>query len=379
MRQGACPAQKTANATAGVSASGVGSCSIRLRLSEMVRAMRMGLKSPEAIRRRDLLISCAIPAMVFAIALTVSWLPDFSQAATSQNSQFAIKSNVNVVLLHVTVRDRDGNLAGQLNQSAFQVYEDGVPQQIESFSHEDVPVTIGLVVDDSGSMKPKRPEVNAAALAFVRSSNPRDEMFVVNFNDSVSFGLPRDTPFTDQSELLKLALSNTEPEGRTALYDAISYAVEHIKQGTHDKKALIVVSDGGDNISKHTLSETMALAVRSDAMIYAIGVFDLDDLDRNPRVLKELAKATGGGSFFPTSTKDVRAICEGIALEIRNQYTLTYKSSNKKQDGSYRRIKVKVSVPSLGRLTVRARSGYYAPSSTESKLDFNASRHENSD
>ena len=341
--------------------------------------MRMRGKSPEGIRRRSPLAYCAIPAIVFAIALATAWSRDLSQATSASNSQFTIKSNVDVVLLHMAVRDRDGNLVGQLHKDDFQIYEDRVPQEIESFSHEDVPVTVGLVVDNSGSMKTKRPEVVAAALAFVRSSNPRDEMFVVNFNDVVSFGLPRNLPFTDQPDQLSVALSSAEPEGRTALYDAISYAIGHLKQGNHDKKALIVVSDGGDNISKYTLSETMALAVKSDAMIYTIGLFDLDDFDRNPRVLKELAKATGGDSFFPHSIKEVRTICESIALEIRNQYTITYKSSNQKQDGSYRSIKVKVHGLDHGHLVVRARSGYYAPSNSESKWGFKASRHESSD
>ncbi len=297
--------------------------------------------------------------MIFT--LTASWSKELIQKQPVQENQFEIKSSVNEVLVHVTVRDRAGNLVGLLKKDNFQVYEDGIPQQIDYFSHEDLPVTVGLVVDNSGSMKPKRPEVNTSTLAFVRSSNPQDEMFVVNFNDGVSFGLPRNMPFTDQQDQLKWALSSTEATGRTALYDAISDAVAHLKQGSHDKKAIVVVSDGGDNASKHSLSETMTLAVKSDAMIYTIGIFDMDDLDRNPHVLKELAKATGGDAFFPESTKDVLEICQRIAFEIRNQYTITYVSSNKKQDGSHRSIKVKVEEPDHGRLMVRARSGYYAP------------------
>jgi VWFA-related protein len=314
----------------------------------------------------------AIPAIILTVVLAAGWSRDRFQDSPDQANQFKIKSSVNVVLLHVTVRDRAGNLVGQLNKDNFQIYEGGILQQIESFSHEDVPVTVGLVVDNSGSMRSKRPEVIAAALAFDRSSNPQDEMFVVNFNDGVSFGLPRNTPFTDQPDQLKLALSSVEPTGRTALYDAVSDAAAHLKQGSHDKKALIVVSDGGDNASKHTLAETMALAVKSDAMIYTIGLFDPDDPDRNPRVLKELAKATGGDAFLPESIKDVQTICERIALEIRNQYTVTYVSSNKKSDGSYRRIKVIVSAPNHGRLKVRARSGYYAPLSATSQWESKA-------
>jgi Ca-activated chloride channel homolog len=341
-------------------------------------AMRERSKSSSSIRKVASVVACGILAAGLTVALSTSWSKDISQNQPSQPSQFEIKSNVNVVLVHMTARDRDGNLAGQLDKDNFQIYEDGVLQQIESFSHEDVPVTVGLVVDNSGSMKPKRSEVIAATLAFVRSSNSQDEMFVVNFSDGVSFGLPRSTPFTDQPDQLKLALSSVEPIGKTALYDAVYSAVRHLKQGSHDKKALVVVSDGGDNASRHTLSETMALAVKSDAMIYSIGVFDLDDPDRNPHVLKEVAKSTGGDAFFPESTRDVRTICERIALEIRNQYTVTYISSNKKQDGTYRSIKVKVSAPDRGHLKVRARSGYYAPSNTESKRESKAHGNESS-
>jgi Ca-activated chloride channel homolog len=323
------------------------------------------LKALGLVRRVVILIFCAIPVVVLTFALTTSWSSEASQNQPGQTSQFEIKSNVNVVLLQMTVRDRNGNLVGELDKDNFQVYEDGILQQIESFDHEDIPVTVGLVVDNSGSMQPKRPEVIAAALAFVRSSNRQDEMFVVNFNDRVSFGLPRNVPFTDQPGLLKLALSNIETTGRTALYDAVSGAVEHLKQGNHEKKALIVVSDGGDNASRHTLPESMVLAVKSDAVIYAIGPLDPNDIDRNPRVLKELAKATGGDAFFPRSTKDVSGICERIALEIRNQYTVSYISSNRKPDGSYRKIKVKEKDAGHGHLIIRTRSGYYVPSSNE--------------
>ena len=323
-------------------------------------------------RRVALLGSCAILAIGLTISLSSSWSKEFFQNQPDQPNQFEIKSSVNVVMLHATVRDRDGNLVGQLNKGDFQVYEDGALQQIESFSHEDIPVTVGLVVDNSGSMKPKRPEVIAAALAFVHSSNSKDEMFVVNFNYSVSFGLPRDTPFTDQPDQLRLALSGVAAMGRTALYDAISDAVGHLRRGNHYKKALIVVSDGGDNASRHALAETVAAAVKSDAMIYTIGLFDENDPDRNPQVLKKLSKVTGGDAFLPESLPAVQTICERIALEIRNQYTVTYISSNKKQDGSYRSLKVKVNAPDHGRLVVRARSGYYSPSITESKRESEA-------
>ena len=184
-----------------------------------------------------------------------------------------------------------------LHKEDFQVYENGVLQQIEHFSHEDIPVTVGLVLDNSASMRPKRSEVIAAAMAFARSSNPQDQMFVVNFNEHVSFGLPANTPFTDQTAQLADALSKFHANGETALYDAVAAALDHLKQGNRDKKVLIVISDGGDNASKHNLGQIMAGAGQSDAIIYTIGLFDEDDPDRNPHVLKQLAKDTGGDSF----------------------------------------------------------------------------------
>ena len=170
---------------------------------------------------------------------------------------------------------------------------------IEYYSHEDIPVTVGLVLDNSGSMGPKRDEVIAAALAFARSSNPQDQMFVVNFNEHVSFGLPADMPFTDQTAQLQAALSKFKANGETALYDALAVALEHLKKGNRDKKVLIVVSDGGDNASKYKLSQILAMAGQSDAIIYTIGIYTEEDPDKNPDALRQLSKATGGEAFFP--------------------------------------------------------------------------------
>jgi VWFA-related protein len=210
-------------------------------------------------------------------------------------------------------------------------------------------------------MRPKRSEVIAAAMAFARSSNPQDQMFVVNFNEHVSFGLPANTPFTDQAAQLQDALSKFHANGETALYDAVAAALDHLKKGNRDKKVLIVISDGGDNASKHNLGQIMAGAGQSDAIIYTIGLFDEDDPDRNPHVLKQLAKDTGGDSFLPESLRDVVPLCERIARDIRNQYTLCYIPLNRNQDGAYRAIQVKAMATSLGRLSVRTRAGYYAP------------------
>ncbi|NDQ55512.1 MAG: VWA domain-containing protein [Acidipila sp.] len=275
-----------------------------------------------------------------------------------QDDQYKLKVNVDMVVLSATVLNHSGAPVSGLVKEDFQVYEDGVLQQITHFSHEDVPVTVGLVVDNSRSMRPKREDVVLAAVAFARSSNPKDQMFVVNFNEYVSFGLPADLPFTDKPGQLQVALSSVRADGKTALYDAVAAALEHLKKGTRDKKVLIVVSDGGDNASQHKLDQVMALANQSDAMIYTLGIFDDEDLDKNPGVLKRIAKATGGETFLPKLLNEVSPICERIAHDIRSQYTIAYVPTNRSQDAKYRNIQVKATGAGQGKLSVRTRAGY---------------------
>jgi Ca-activated chloride channel family protein len=275
---------------------------------------------------------------------------------------YTIRVTVDEVVLHATAQNHKGTLISGLGKEDFRVYEDGVPQEIKHFSHEDIPVTVGLVVDNSGSMRPKRADVIAAALAFVRSSNPMDQMFVVTFNEKVSFGLPGDMPFTDDVVKLGTALSRISANGETALYDAVAAALEHLKKGGRDKKVLIVISDGGDNASRHNLAQIRTIAGHPDAIIYTIGIFDEQDSDQNPHVLKQLAKDTGGEAFLPESLKEVLPICERIARDVRNQYTIAYIPSNRKPDGTYRNILVRASAPGRGHLVIRTRAGYFAPS-----------------
>ena len=277
---------------------------------------------------------------------------------------YTLRMNADMVILNAVVLDHHNAFVSGLTRDDFQIYEDGVPQQIGSFSHDDIPVTVGLVIDNSGSMAPKRDDVIAAALAFARSSNPLDQIFVVNFNDRVSFGLPPGMPFTDRPEQLELALSRIRTIGQTALYDAITVALDHLKQSSLDRKVLILISDGGDNASTRTLTQAIDMAKRSTAMMYAIGIFDEQDGDQHPAILTRFAKETGGEAFFPQSSKQIVALCEGIARDIRNQYTLTYIPANAGQDGRYRAIAVKASAPGRGRLSVRTRAGYSAPIET---------------
>jgi VWFA-related protein len=235
-----------------------------------------------------------------------------------------------------------------------------VPQRIRLFSNEDIPVTVGLVVDHSTTMRPKIAEVSAAARTFVRSSNPQDQMFVVNFNEKVSLGLPAAIRFTDSTAELESAITIEHAGGQTALYDAIAKALEELQAGSRDKKVLIVVSDGGDNASARKLAHVMKLAGQSSAIIYTVGVFDQDDPDRNPGVLKHLAQATGGEAFFPGLIGEVVPICERIARDIRHQYTIGYVPLNPARDGAYRAIRVLVRARGHEGLSVRTRTGYIA-------------------
>jgi VWFA-related protein len=275
--------------------------------------------------------------------------------------------DVALVVLHATVSDRKGGFVSNLGEQDFVVYEDGVPQRIRHFKNEDVPVTVGLVVDHSTTMRPKLAEVAAATRTFVRSSNREDEMFVVNFNETVSLGLPGRIRFTDNTTELENAITSMPTGGQTALYDAIAKALEELQAGSRDKKVLIVVSDGGDNASARTLAQVMNLAGQSSAVIYTIGVFDEENPDRNPGMLKRLAQATGGEAFLPEQLSDVETICARIARDIRHQYTIGYVPINLSRDGAHHAIRVVARAKGLDRLSVRTRTGYIA--SGEPRLD----------
>jgi len=309
------------------------------------------------------LLLCLIALAILIAFPGAAWSQIVSAPSQNHSSDnYTLKVDANLVILSTTVVDSHNALVSGLNKKDFQVYEDHVLQQITDFSHEDLPVTVGLVIDNSGSMASKRSDVIAAAMSFARSSNSQDQMFVVNFNEHVSYGLPAGIPFTDKLDQLQLGLSDITAIGETALYDAIAVALDHLKQGSCDKKVLILISDGGDNASKHNLAQVIEMARHSGAIIYAIGIFDEQDGDQNPSVLKRFAKETGGEAFFPQSSKELSLICEGIAHDIRNQYTLAYVPKILKQDGGYRVIDVKVSSTSRGRLSARTRTGYFVPS-----------------
>jgi Ca-activated chloride channel family protein len=285
---------------------------------------------------------------------------------------YKIKTQVSLVVLHVSVlNDRSAFVPG-LKEENFRVFEDKVEQKLSVFKQEDVPVSFGLVIDNSGSMRAKRPQVNAAALTFVKTSNPEDEGFVVNFNDD--YYLDTEHDFTSDLGEMKTALERIDARGSTALYDAVIGSLDHLKKGTRDKKVILVVTDGEDNASRHSLENAVEQAQRTNALIYAVGVFSDDDIKHDHRAMKrarsalsQLANATGGLAFFPENADDTEAICTQIARDIRNQYTLAYYPTNTARDGSFRSVQVQVLAPrGTGKLSVRTRSGYYAPRSRAS-------------
>jgi VWFA-related protein len=268
-----------------------------------------------ALRTLLLVVSAAIYPVASGAA---------DQNAKSNPGQFTISDNVDLVLLDVSVKDARGGYVTGLGKNDFQVFEDGHGRPVTQFASVDTPVTVGLVVDNSGSMRGKRPEVVLAGLSFARQSNPDDEFFVVNFNNSVVRGLPADVMFTDKLQPLRAALYYGEPSGQTALYDAIAYSLKHLEYSHRDKRTLIVVSDGGDNVSKTSFPELMGLIEASRATIYTVGLYDPDDRDINPGVLKKMAAVSGGEFFEPGKLSDVIPVFEKISKDIRNCYTIGY-------------------------------------------------------
>ncbi len=287
-----------------------------------------------------------------------------------KGQEYTINVDVNLVVIHATVLDKKGRMVDNLQENNFRVYEDGVQQKLSVFSHADIPVTMGIVIDDSGSMREKRQSVNAAALTFVKTSNPQDQVFVVNFNDVYYLDTPGE--FASNIEDLKTALDKIDSRGGTALYDAIYASLDHLKLGNRDKKALLVITDGEDNASRYSFDELLRYAQKSNAVIYTIGLLGSEQPGglfkihrggekRAAKVLEKVAEATGGQAYFPKSLDAVEGTCRQIARDIRNQYTLAYYPTNAKKDGTFRPVKVDAFVDNGHKLTVRTRPGYYAP------------------
>ena len=286
-----------------------------------------------------------------------------SALGQKQDQDYTIRTTSRLVLLDVSVKDSAGGFVSGLTKDNFKIYEEGKPQQISQFGGADQPVTVGIVVDESGSMGPKRAEAIAAALEFIKASNPHDEIFVVNFNERARRGLPDTVPFSDDIEQLSKALWRGVPEGRTALYDAVELALRQLQMGRRDRKAMIVISDGGDNVSVHKWPEVMHDVLDSLVTIYSIGIFDEDDPERDPRVLDKLAHMSGGASYFPKTIPEVVPVCRQIAKDVRARHTVGYVPPM--EGKSLRHVKVEASTEDHRKLNTRTRSSYIFEPETE--------------
>ena len=281
-----------------------------------------------------------------------------AQSDTNDSGVFVFKKQVEEVVVHATVVDDKQHMITNLERGAFTVFEDGQPQTITSFRHEDIPVAMGIVIDNSGSMREKREKVNKAALNLVRASNAQDEVFVVNFSDEYYL----DQPFTSNINLLKEALEKYETRGGTALYDAVVASADELRKHARlQKRVLFVVTDGEDTASRESLEQAVRrLSEENGPTVYALGLLGEEKQKRARRALETMAERTGGISFFPKTLDEVDAISRTVAHDIRNQYTIGYKPSTPKNVGGYRTIKVEARAHGYRKLTVRTRSGYYA-------------------
>jgi Ca-activated chloride channel family protein len=299
------------------------------------------------------------------IAFSIAALACVAASATPLAQVFRAASDL--VVLQVAVHNRRDEPVADLTKNEFSVWEDGVAQEVRFFDSWDQPVAIGLVVDNSASMMPKRREVVEAAQAFVKGSNPDDHVFTVNFNERVSFGLPDSVLFSSDPDVLHRAVSTIGASGQTALYDAVSVGLERVAMSSLDQRVLVVISDGTDNRSRLPYKDVLQRAMRANTVIYAVGIFDPID-GGNRKALKELATTTGGMAFFPEKLDEVRAVLDRICLDVRHRYTIGYVSTNHKRDGAFRKIRVTAVDRERRRpLEARARTGYLAAGGEQSR------------
>jgi Ca-activated chloride channel homolog len=285
---------------------------------------------------------------------------------TAEQRDFTIQTTSRLVLLDVSVKDAAGGFVSGLSKDSFKVFENGAPQEISQFGNSDIPVTVGIAVDESGSMRPKRGQVITAAWVFIQASNPMDEMFIVNFNEKPRRGLPDDVLFSDKPLQLRSALWEGTPEGRTALYDAIEMSLHQLEFGRQAKKTLVVISDGGDNHSTHTLEDVKRDVLSSLATIYTVGIYDEDDPERNEPVLRDLARVSGGVFYHPKALDEIVPICRQIAQDIRTRYTIGYIPAT--EGKAVRHIKVTAASAEHPKLVVRTRTSYlFGGNTTEAK------------
>jgi Ca-activated chloride channel homolog len=296
---------------------------------------------------------CALQTLIMTGAGSL-----LASARSEEDQEYVIRSEARLVLLDVSVKDRQGGFVSGLTKENFTVFENGHPQHIVAFDHGDPPVTVGILVDESRSMTPKRPAVLTAAMAFFAESNRNDEIFVLNFNDTVQRGLVSPSLFSDDLQELRTALFAGVSEGRTALNDAVVAGLEQLELGKRDKKTLVLISDGGDNASSHNRKDMLERVERSRATIYTIGLFDAEDPDADPGILRALARISGGEAYFPASPEEMVPTCRRIARDMRARYTLGYVPAGGSGANDVRNIRVGASAPGHSSLITQTRSRY---------------------
>jgi Ca-activated chloride channel homolog len=295
-------------------------------------------------------------ALVAAVPLLMA--SGHAQSAAEQ----VFRAHSDLVVLHVNVFRGRSDAVANLPREAFTIIEDGKPQQLSFFNNADVPVSVGLVIDNSGSMIARHKLVVEGSLAFANGSHPEDELFTVVFNEHIRFGLPPAVPFTKTPGMVHATLSRFPAGGRTALHDAVVAAIDHLENATHQKRVLIVLSDGEDNASRLTRDEMLDKAARSNTIIYTVSHARVGRTggDGDRRVLRKLADTSGGTAFFPSTDQEAVGAFEAIAGNIRRGYALGYVPTNSSHDGGFRRVLVRVRAPGHTNLRVRARDGYLA-------------------
>jgi Ca-activated chloride channel homolog len=303
--------------------------------------------------------------LLSSLILTCGLLPAQQPAGAQAQSDTTFRADTRLVLLPVSVSDRSGKLVTNLPQKAFKVFENGAEQPIKIFKREDVPISLGIIVDNSGSMREKRLKVETASMDLVKASNPQDEVFIVNFNDDAWL----DVPFTSDIKKLEDGVAKIDSRGGTAMRDAINLSMDYLKkEGKKQKKVLLIVTDGNDNASSISLEKLVTRAQQEEVLIYCIGLLSEEE-HREARIAKRaldaLTRESGGVVFYPKDVAEVDQIALQVAHEIRNQYTIAYSPTVPAMDGSFRQIKVTVSGP--GHPVVRTRSGYYATPDSAAK------------
>jgi Ca-activated chloride channel homolog len=330
--------------------------------ASLAPASLLVLEDWSAMLRRNNQIPTSVLILALSLAVQAQQQRERPTSLIPEDIGQVFKVNTRLVVCNAVVLDKNGRLVTDLQQSNFTVTENGQPQTISVFKREDVPVSMGLVIDNSGSMRNKRAKVVAAALALVKDSNKDDEVFVVNFNDEAFLDLPHNKEFTNDIGEMEEALSRIDARGGTAMRDAIQMSIDHLREKAHkSKKVLVVVTDGNDNSSVISLENLVKRSQQSDVLIYAVGLLSEEEKHEAARAKKDLnvlTESTGGESFFPKDISDVNRIADQVAHDIRSQYTIEYSPTNAAMDGSYRKIRIGVNAP--GKLQVRTRSGYYA-------------------